>query len=121
MCTCGGQAQKLLGTAPLPGQRVPGEEGGPTGGQGWRSPSPPRRERRASAPPEDETPESPVTGEEGEIKVEVQPGVEAGRGEMAEQALGGARMIFSFLLFSSSLSFSLFCLAVWGTETGVPY
>ena len=33
-CTCGGQVQELPGTAPLPGQRALGEEGGPTGGQG---------------------------------------------------------------------------------------
>ena len=52
--------------------------------KGWRSPSPPRRERRASAPPEDETPEGPETGKEGEMEVEVQSGAEAGREEMAE-------------------------------------
>ena len=42
--------------------------------KGWRSPSPPRRERKASAPPEDETSDSPVTGAESEMEVEVQPG-----------------------------------------------
>ena len=52
--------------------------------KGWRSPSPPRRERRVSAPPEDKAPESPVTEEEGEMEVKVQPGAEAGGGEMAE-------------------------------------
>ena len=49
----------------------------------WRSPSPPLRERRASAPLEDKTPEGPVT-EEGEVEVEVQPRAEAGDKEMAE-------------------------------------
>ena len=42
--------------------------------KGWRSPSSPRRERRAAAPPDDETPEGPVTGEEGEMQVEMQSG-----------------------------------------------
>ena len=51
--------------------------------KGWRSPSPPRRERRASAPPKDETPEGPATGM-GEMEVEGQLGAEAGGGGMAE-------------------------------------
>ena len=46
--------------------------------RGWRPPSPPRRERRASTPHEDETPEGLVTGEEGEMEVEMQPGAKAG-------------------------------------------
>ena len=82
VCTRGGQAQKLLGIAPLPGQRVPGEEAR-RAVKGWRPPSPPRRERRASGPPEGETPESPLRGQ-GEMEVEAQPGVEAGGGKMAE-------------------------------------
>ena len=52
--------------------------------KGWRSPSPPQRERRASAPLKDETPGGPGRGSEGEMEVEVQPGAEAGREEMAK-------------------------------------
>ena len=73
--------QKLCRTTPLPDQRVPSEEGGPPVGKGEWSPSPPRRERRAIAPPEGNTTESPVTGEGG-MEVEKQPEAEAGREEM---------------------------------------
>ena len=52
--------------------------------KGWRSPSLPRRECRASTPSEDETPAGPVTGREGEMEVEVQPGAEVGGEETAE-------------------------------------
>ena len=38
--------------------------------KGWRPPSPPHRERRASTPPDSETPGNPVT-EEGETEVEL--------------------------------------------------
>ena len=40
--------------------------------KGWRPPSSPHRDRRATAPPEDEPLEGPVT-EEGEMEVEMQP------------------------------------------------
>ena len=43
--------------------------------KGWRPPSPPRRVRRATAPPADETPEGPVP-EESEMEIEMQPGAE---------------------------------------------
>ena len=56
--------------------------------KGWKSSSPPRRERRASTPPEDETPCGPVTGmSEMYPEVERQPGAEA-EWEMAEWELG---------------------------------
>ena len=51
--------------------------------KGWRSPSPLRRERKAAAPPEEKTTESPVT-EEGGREVERQPEAEVGREEMEE-------------------------------------
>ena len=41
-----------------------------------KSPSLPRRESRATAPPKGETPEGPVTGE-GEVEVETQSGAAA--------------------------------------------
>ena len=51
--------------------------------RGWRPPPPPRRERRAAAPPEDD-PRGPVTGREGEVRVEVQPRAEAWGREIEE-------------------------------------
>ena len=38
----------------------------------WRSPSQPRRESRATAPPKDESLEGLVTEEDGEMEVEMQ-------------------------------------------------
>ena len=87
-----GQVQELFGATPsmpLPGQRVLGEEGGPSVGQGVEV-TPPRRERRASAPPENETLEGPVTGM-GELEVEGQLGAEAGGGGDGEEGLSAER------------------------------
>ena len=52
----GGRVQELFGATPLPGQCVPGEEGGPAVGYRVEVTLPPCRELRAPAPPEDETP-----------------------------------------------------------------
>ena len=40
--------------------------------KGWRSPSQPRRESRATAPPKGESLEGLVTEEDGEMEVEMQ-------------------------------------------------
>ena len=45
--------------------------------KGYRSSFPPRRGRRVSTPPKDETPEAPATEEGGEMEVEMQSGAAA--------------------------------------------
>ena len=72
----------------------PVKGGGHRLAKGWRSPSSPRRERRAPAPPEGETPGGPVTGV-SEMEVGRQPGVEAeGGGRWRSRALGRVWMDF---------------------------
>ena len=85
MCACGARCRNCSGPHLSQANVCPVKREAWRVAKGWRSPSPPRRERRASAPPENEAPENPVTGgPEGEMEAEVQPGVEAGGEEMAE-------------------------------------
>ena len=63
-----------LEVTPLPGQRLPGEEGGSQDDQGVEV-----------TPPGKETPESPgAGGGGGEMEVEMQPGAEAEEAEVAK-------------------------------------
>ena len=64
--------------------------------KGWRSPSQPPRGRRASAHPEDETPEGPVTEAGSEMEVEMQSGAAAKTAEYGG-AGGLDRVLFVFL------------------------
>ena len=72
MRTRGGQVQNLWGSRISQANVCPVKKETRQSVEGWRSPSPRRRGRRASAPLEGETAEGPVTEEGGE-EVEVQP------------------------------------------------
>ena len=64
-----GQMQELSGSAPLPGKCLPARKEAQQNARGWRPPSPPRRRRGGSLPPQDTLPEALET-EEGEVGVE---------------------------------------------------
>ena len=102
--------QKLLGSAPLLGQCVPGEERGLAGGQGVEVTLPTAQRAQGVSPSRERSPREPGDGggQEGEMEVEVQPGVEAGGEEMAPSRCG----LFDFFLLFWCVFILFFCLAV---------
>ena len=121
MCTCGGQVQELLGAAPLPGQRVSGEGGGPTGCQGMEATLPTTQGVQGVSTSRERDPREPGDGEGGRGGSR---GVAGGRGRGGDGGVGsrhdadGFPFPLIFLHLSPSLSF------VWrygGKEIEEPY
>ena len=75
-CACGGQVHEMRKATPLPGQRVPSEEGGPPAGQGVEVTLHTTEGAYGINPSRNGTPCGPVTGM-GDMEVERQPGAEA--------------------------------------------